>query len=100
MKNKRILDPMNYEETCFYITYKNMGNHQTEYCHNLNGFEEFFTWLGSNCGEYFINQAKELIEEYPFKEDASSAICCGKVINQPLINMHINWVNSKIKYEK
>jgi len=93
--NNRILDPINYKEACFWIEYQNMFDDQKEYIDSKNT-EELFSWLGSNCGEYYLNRVKKLIEEYPYKE-SSSAIVCGEIINRGIVDGHRKWIEEKLK---
>lgn len=91
----RINDPSNYKEACYYIASHSMGLDQLEYLEDMNSIETL-TWLGSNCGQYFIREANKLIEEYPFKEDCNFAIICGKVNVPEVFEGHKKWIEEKL----
>lgn len=91
----RINDPMNYREACYYIAAHYIGLIQSEYLEDMNSMESL-TWLGSNCGQYFMREANELIEEYPFKEDCNFAIVCGEIRLPEVVKRHKKWIKEKL----
>ena len=92
----RLFDPINYKECCYYVAQEKMGYRTKEYIERMD-FSDLLTWLGSNCGQYFIRDAEELIEEYPYKEEGSCAIVCGNIVNQDIVDGHKNWFEEKLK---
>lgn len=92
----RLFDPINYKEACYYIAQEKMGRGQKNYLRDMD-FHDLLIWLGSNCGQWFLREADELIEEYPYKDDCAAAIVCGKVVNADVVKLHEKWIKNKLK---
>ena len=101
MKNKiyysdRLFDPINYRECCYYIAQEKMGQSLKEHIEYMD-LSQTLTWLGTNCGQYFLDMANKLIDSYPYKKLSASAIVCGEVVNQEIVDKHKEWFEEKLK---
>lgn len=92
---ERLLDPINYMEACYWIEQKNLYCTEREHIQSLNAFEAL-QWLGSNCGQWYLERVNELIEEYPFKYECYNVIVMGKIINPRAHIKHREWIESKL----
>lgn len=96
LKNRaRLFDPINYKECCYYIALEKMGRSTKDHIEYMS-FEKILQWLGTNCGQYFLNAANELIDDYPYKELSSLAIICGEVVNQEIVDKHKEWFEESL----
>jgi penicillin-binding protein-related factor A (putative recombinase) len=87
--HRRIYDPINYREACFYIAYKNLSESQIEYLeYDLKEPKILFVWLGSNCGQYYLRDVQKLIDEYPYKDENTS--------DEDVKEKHKKWIDSRI----
>jgi hypothetical protein len=94
----RLCDPMNYKETCYWIVFQQCGDGQREHLEKKKNVEYVLAWLGSNAGQWYIECVNKLIDEYPYKEEYTSAIICGKVYNHEIVDGHKEWILNKLGY--
>lgn len=81
--NNRFLDPIRWEELCYYLVYKYKvgANEQVVNVH----------WLGTSCGQKFLNTVSELIEKYPYKIAAPTAFLFGEIRDKEITKRHYIW---------